>query len=145
MSQAILSHEKIRLNANVQSKKEAIQLAGKLLLEESHITEDYIEKMLDREEIMTTYIGNGVAIPHGTNESKKWIKSTGISIVQIPNGVNFGDGNIAYLVIGIAGLGNDHLELLSNIAVICSEQENVQKLVHSSSAQEIINMFTRGY
>ncbi|SFJ53588.1 PTS sugar transporter subunit IIA [Thermoflavimicrobium dichotomicum] len=141
---SILSKEKILMNQKVNTKNEAIELAGKLLVAGNHVTEEYIDKMFEREEDLTTYIGNGVAIPHGTQEAKKWIRSTGISIVQIPDGVDFGNGNTAYLVIGIAAVGDEHLEILSNLAVICSEEENVKKLVQTDSAEELIALLEGG-
>lgn len=141
---SILSKEKVMLNQKVTSKQEAIQLAGKLLVQGDHVTENYVDKMLEREAQLTTYMGNGVAIPHGTNDSKQWIRSTGISIVQIPEGVDFGNGNIAYLVIGIAAVGDEHLEILSNLAILCSEEENVQKMVASQSAEELISYLEGG-
>ncbi|SEN65895.1 PTS sugar transporter subunit IIA [Lihuaxuella thermophila] len=141
---SILSKDKVMINAKVADKKEAIQLAGTLLVQGNHVTKEYIGKMLEREESLTTYIGNGVAIPHGTNDSKQWIRSTGISIVQIPGGVDFGDGNRAYLLFGIAALGDEHLGILSNLAVICSEEENVKKMVQSNSAEELIAILQGG-
>ncbi|MBO8163225.1 MAG: PTS sugar transporter subunit IIA [Brevibacillus sp.] len=142
--QRALSAEKIVLNAKVSDKKEAIQLAGELLVKQGHVTADYIVKMLEREELSTTYIGNGVAIPHGTNDSKQWIQSTGISIVQIPDGVDFGEGNTAYLLIGIAAIGDEHLDLLSNIAMVCAEEENVNRIVKAKMPTEILDIFERG-
>jgi mannitol PTS system EIIA component len=144
MKTSVLSSEKMVLNASVTSKWEAIELAGRMLVQAGHVTEDYISKMVEREELLTTYMGNGIAIPHGTDDSKKWIQSTGISIVQIPEGVDFGNGNIAYLVIGIAAVGDDHLDILSNIAIVCSEEENVRALVNASTKEEIIDTFERG-
>ncbi|MEW9670449.1 PTS sugar transporter subunit IIA [Ammoniphilus sp. 3BR4] len=144
MIQSVITKNKILLNASVSNKREAIELAGKLLVEDGHVSQEYIGKMFEREEALTTYIGNGVAIPHGTEESKKWIKSSGISILQIPNGVDFGNGNTAYLVIGIAGAGNDHLDILSNIAIACSEEENVKRIVQATSEEEIAEIFERG-
>jgi len=138
----ILTAEKIMLNAKVASKEEAIRLAGNLLVQAGHVTAAYVEKMQDREQLATTYIGSGVAIPHGTNESKQEIQSTGISIVQVPEGVDFGDGNTAYLLVGIAAVGDEHLEVLSNIAIICSEEENVKRVVQATSADEIIALFS---
>jgi len=138
----ILTAEKIMLNAKVASKEEAIRLAGNLLVQAGHVTAAYVEKMQEREQLATTYIGSGVAIPHGTNESKQEIQSTGISIVQVPEGVDFGDGNTAYLLVGIAAVGDEHLEVLSNIAIICSEEENVTRVVQATSADEIIALFT---
>ena len=144
MAQNILSSDKIVLNAAVANKREAIELAGKLLVDAGHVAAEYVGKMLEREELLTTYLGNGVAIPHGTNESKQWIKSTGISIVQVPEGVDFGDGNTAYVLIGIAGVGDEHLEILSNIAVVCSEEENVKRLVQATSKEQIIAILEEG-
>lgn len=140
----VLTTEKIILNAKAANKEEAIRLAGELLVKAGHVTPDYVEKMQEREQLATTYIGNGVAIPHGTNESKADIQSTGISVVQVPDGVDFGEGNIAYLLVGIAAVGDEHLEVLSQIAVICSEEENVKRIVQATSAEEIIALFAEG-
>lgn len=140
----MLSVEKIELNVKVANKVEAIELAGELLVQQGHITRQYIDKMQEREELLSTYIGNGVAIPHGTAESKQWITSTGLSVLQVPEGVDFGEGNRAYLIIGIAAIENEHLELLSTIATVCAEEENVQKLVQAKSKEEIIEIFESG-
>jgi mannitol PTS system EIIA component len=145
MSQAIISKNKIKLNAKLSTKQEAITLAGQLLVEGQHVTQDYIDKMFEREELSTTYIGNGVAIPHGTSEAKAFIKSSGISVIQVPDGVDFGNGNTAYLIIGIAGVGDEHLDLLSNIAIVCSEEENVKKIVQARTEEEVIVTLEGGF
>lgn len=139
----ILTAEKIMLNAKVANKEEAIRLTGELLVSAGHVTAAYVEKMQEREQLATTYIGSGVAIPHGTNESKQEITSTGISIVQVPDGVDFGEGNTAYLLVGIAAVGDEHLEVLSTIAIICSEEENVKRVVEATTAEEIIALFSQ--
>ncbi|MBP1934733.1 PTS mannitol transporter subunit IICBA [Ammoniphilus resinae] len=138
---SVLTLDKIELNVQVADKYEAIRQAGKILVQAGHVGEEYIEKMIDRENSLSTFMGNGVAIPHGTNEAKQWIKSTGISIVQIPGGVDFGNGNTAELVIGIAAVGDEHLTILSNMAEICSDEENVKKIVETSSKDEILKIF----
>ena len=74
-------------------------------------------------------MGNFVAIPHGTDEAKSEVKESGIAIIQVPEGVDFGDGNIVKLIFGIAGKGNEHLDILSNIAIVVSEEENVEEIV----------------
>lgn len=137
---SILSKDKILLKQKVKNKQEAIETAGKLLVQANHVSEEYIAKMIQREEELTTYMGNGVAIPHGTNDSKQWIRSTGMSIVQIPDGVDFGNGNIAYLVIGIAAVGDEHLEILSNLAIHISDEENVKKMVQTDTAEELMSL-----
>jgi len=140
----ILTAEKIMINAKPANQAEAIRLAGELLVKGGHVNAAYVEKMQDRERLATTYIGSGVAVPHGTSEAKQEIRSTGIAIVQVPDGVDFGEGNTAYLLIGIAAIGDEHLEVLSNIAVICSEEENVTRAVQAKTPEEIIALFAEG-
>jgi PTS system mannitol-specific IIA component len=97
--------------------------------------------MLEREVLTTTFMGNFIAIPHGTDESKKEVLESGISILQIPEGVDFGNDNVAKVVFGIAGKGDGHLEILSQIAILCSEVDNVEKIVAANSYEEIIQLF----
>ena len=136
----LLREGNILLNQHFNSKDEAIKKVGELLVSGNYVKEAYIEKMLERENISTTYIGNNIAIPHGTSDSQNEILESGISIVQIPEGVSFGN-DVAKVVIGIAGKGNTHLGLLSNIAVICSDMENVDKIVNAKTKQEILKLF----
>jgi mannitol PTS system EIIA component len=86
-------------------------------------------------------MGNFVAIPHGTDDAKTEVKNSGLAIIQVPEGVDFGDGNIVKLIIGIAGKGDEHLEILSNIAIVVSEEENVEKIVSASTAEEVLSFF----
>ncbi|PEQ90294.1 PTS mannitol transporter subunit IIA [Bacillus sp. AFS006103] len=141
MSKAILAKENILLNAVIGSKEEAIRLTGSILVDKGYVDANYIEKMLEREELTTTYMGNFVAIPHGTEDSKPFVKESGISFIQVPQGVDFGNGNIVKLLIGIAGKDNEHLDILSSIAIVCSEEENIEKLVAAKSADEILAIF----
>ncbi|MEH7414749.1 PTS sugar transporter subunit IIA [Neobacillus drentensis] len=141
MANSILTKDNIRLNTTVGSKEDAIRLTGGLLVEKGYVEPNYIEKMLERERLTSTYMGNFVAIPHGTEDSKPFVKESGISFVQVPKGVDFGAGNIVKLLIGIAGKDNEHLDILSNIAIVCSEEENIEKLVSAQSADEILAIF----
>ncbi|MCT1902234.1 PTS sugar transporter subunit IIA [Oceanobacillus sojae] len=140
MAKEILSTENIELGVQVSSKEEAVRYVGGILLNNGYVKENYIDKMLEREEIATTFMGNSLAIPHGTEDAKKEVIETGLSVVIVPDGVDFGDGNIVKLLIGIAGKGDEHLEILSQIAIICSEEENVEKLIQASSKEEIITL-----
>ena len=106
---------------------------------------DYIEAMLAREEIVTTHMGNFIAIPHGTDEGKKHVKATSISIIQAPYGVDFAaddeeEEKMAMMIFGIAGLGDEHLDLLSKIAIVCSDVENVVRLTNAENSEEIIEI-----
>ena len=136
----ILSEENIALNVKVKDKEEAIRYAGKILVENAYTTPKYIEHMMERERRFSVYIGNHLAIPHGIESSDSEIYTSGLSVVQIPEGVDFGDGNIAYVVIGIAGKDGTHLNMLSNIAMICAEEENIEKMRHAENKQEIMEL-----
>ncbi|MFD1065895.1 PTS sugar transporter subunit IIA [Oceanobacillus locisalsi] len=140
MAKDILSTENMELGVQFASKEEAVRHVGSILLNNGYIQESYIDKMLEREEVATTFMGNALAIPHGTEEGKKDVLETGLAVVTVPNGVDFGDGNTVNLLIGIAGKGDEHLEILSQIAIICSEAENVEKLTQASSKEEIMSM-----
>ncbi len=105
----------IRLNQSPVSKEEAIQAAGELLTELGYVDHSYVDAMQEREKIVTTYMGMGVAIPHGTTQAKGTVKKTGIVLLQYPDGVDFGDEK-AQLVFGIAGIGEEVLETLKTTA-----------------------------
>lgn len=136
----ILSEENIALNVKVKDKEEAIRYAGKILMENAYTTPKYIEHMLERQRRFSVYIGNHLAIPHGIESSDSEIYTSGLSVVQVPEGVDFGDGNIAYVVIGIAGKDGTHLNMLSNIALICAEEENIEKMRRAENKQEIMEI-----
>lgn len=133
----ILREEGILLNQEIASKDQAIRMAGELLVKNGYVKEEYIEEMLRREEISTTYIGNDIAIPHGTENAKNEVLESGISVIQVPNGVDF-NGEKARVIFGIAGKDNTHLEILANIAILCSDMENVEKIVAAKSKDEIL-------
>lgn len=139
-----LKKEAILLDQTFQTKEEAIRQAGQLLVDAGAVDAGYIDLMLEREEVVTTHMGNFVAIPHGTDEGKTHVKSTAISIIQVPQGVNFApnepEEKLAMMIFGIAGVGNEHLDVLSKIAVFCADVENVVRLVNASTEEEIIQM-----
>jgi mannitol PTS system EIIA component len=141
MSLSILSVDNIVLNKGLATKEEAIRFTGQILVERGYVEPSYVEKMIEREAMSTTYMGNFVAIPHGTDDAKQQVKESGIAIIQVPEGVDFGDGNIVKLIFGIAGKGDEHLDILSNIAIVVSEEENVEEIVNSSSKEEILAFF----
>lgn len=136
----IFAPRNVILNAHASDKFEAIKITGNILKENGYVTNKYIERMKLREEIVSTYLGNGLAIPHGTDGSDCEIIHSGISLVQFPDGVDFGDGNTAYIAIGIAGKEGEHMDLLNKIALICIEEENVQALRDASSVEQVLQV-----
>ena len=117
----------IKLGRTPVSKEEAIQAAGELLQELGYVDETYVAAMQEREKLVSTYIGMGVAIPHGTTQAKGTVKKTGIVFFQYPEGVDFG-AEKAQLVFGIAGIGDEHLELLSKLCSLLEDPERLETL-----------------
>ncbi|EDU3717473.1 PTS sugar transporter subunit IIA [Salmonella enterica subsp. diarizonae] len=136
----IFTPDNIILNAQAKDKFDAIRITGNILKENGYITDEYIKRMIVREEIVSTYLGNGLAIPHGTDGSDCEIIKTGISLVQFPDGVDFGDGNTAYITIGIAGKEAEHMDLLNKIDLICIEEDNVQTLRNATSIEQVLQV-----
>jgi len=139
----ILKKKNIKLGLAATDKYTAIKMAGRLLFESGYVEEEYMDAMIQREDDLSTYIGKGIAIPHGVGEAKKNIKKTGMVVLQFPNGVMF-EEDLAYLVIGIAGVGNEHLEILSNIAnAIEGEDDRITNILKCTDDVEYVyNLFT---
>ena len=130
----MINKENIKLNQNAATKEEAVKAAGQILVDQGAVEPAYIDSMLEREGVVSTFMGNG------TEEGKSSVIESGLSLIQIPEGVDF-DGNEVKVVLGIAGKENEHLELLQKIAIIFSEEENAEKVINASSAEEIIEIF----
>lgn len=135
----ILTPATIQLSARAPDKLTAIKQAGALLAAAGYVSPEYVEGMLAREEVMTTYLGNGVAIPHGQYENRGHIHRTGISVVQLPEGVEWSDGEAVRLVIGIAAIDNEHVNILANIAEVIEDPEMVEVLATTVDPQQILD------
>ena len=123
----VIIRDSIKLNQPSVSKEEAIRRAGELLVERGAVEPSYIDAMLERERLVSTYMGMGIAIPHGTAQAKGTVKKTAITMLQYPEGVDFGDEK-AQLVFGIAGIGDEHLDLLGKIAGCLDDAEVLEKM-----------------
>lgn len=138
----MLTIDGVFLGLESVGKEKSIQNIGEQMSKMGYVEEGYYNYMIERENKSTTYIGNYVAIPHGTLEGKSKVKKTGIVINQYPNGVDFGDGNIAYFLIGIAGKNNEHVDLIANIADIIEDEERVIELSKIINREEIFRVFS---
>ena len=137
---AVLKKEGIKTGLKSVDKETAIRAAGQLLCDLGFANEDYIQAMVDRENMVSTYRGMGVAIPHGTSNAKETVKKSGIVVMQYPEGVDFGDEK-AYLVIGIAGVGDEHLEILGNIVASLEDEELLETLKKNADVDTIMKTF----
>ena len=132
----ILKIENIRTGLAPESKEEAIRRVGMLLHESGYVDAAYVDAMIERENLTTTYMGMGLAIPHGTSEAKAAVRKSGIAVLQYPEGVEFGDEK-AHLIIGIAGVGDSHLEILAKVSEALEDEEVLDRLSKSADASEI--------
>lgn len=144
MDHSLLSERAIRINASFSSKEEAIRECGRILVEEGYVDEGYIELMVQRDRASTVYVGNGVAVPHGTKASQRFVKATGMAIVQVPGGVDFGEGNVARLLIALAAKGDEHIDLLTEIAETCADDQRLAMLLSATKPSEIIGVLGAG-
>lgn len=134
----ILSQDRIALQASAADKADAIRQAGELLVKSGCVLPPYIDGMLAREQSMSTSLGNGVAIPHGVYENREHILQTGLSVLQLPAGVDWGDGETIYMVIGIAASGDEHVGVLSNLADVIDDENNLAELLHTADPDVIV-------
>lgn len=138
MPNGMLTEKTIVLNAAFSNKEEAIRFCGELLRAAGYVERGYIDAMVKRDELSTTYVGNGVAVPHGTEASKVFVKRTGLAVVQVPAGIDFGKGRMAKLLIAVAAAGSEHIELLTDIAQICVNDQELGKILAADRPEQIM-------
>ena len=140
--QSVLAESSVVLAGTATNRDLAITEAGELLVAAGAVDPDYVAAMHEREQSVSTYMGNLLAIPHGTNESKSSIHRTAISFVRYPGGVDW-NGQPVEFVIGIAGAGDDHMKLLAPIAETFLDEAQVERLRQASSAAEVQRILGR--
>ncbi|WP_036977956.1 PTS sugar transporter subunit IIA [Pseudobutyrivibrio sp. MD2005] len=136
----VLEKNHIFLNQQPDTKENVIRRIGAIFTSEGYTNEEYTQAMLEKEKIFNTYMGNFVALPHGVEEAKKEIKKTGIVLITVPDGQDWGAAEKPKVIIGIAAVGNEHLEVLSKIALSFSDADGIDRLL-SMTEDEISAMF----
>ena len=135
----ILSIGNILTGLPSESKEDAIRRAGRMLAAAGYVNEAYCDAMLERERLTTTYMGMGLAIPHGTSEAKKEVLHSGIAVLQYPEGVDFGDEK-ARLIVAIAAKGDSHMEILASVASALEDPETLERLCTTTDSREIFDV-----
>ena len=133
----VLSAEAIVLGGSATTRDEAIDEAGRLLVAAGAVEESYVAAMHERETSVSTFMGNGLAIPHGTNEAKSAIRHTAITFVRYADPIDW-KGQPAEFVVGIAGAGDDHLTVLQSLAMVFMEDDQIARLRAASSADDVL-------
>lgn len=132
-----LSQQDIHLGATASNKQEAIRQVAAALTEAGCVNAAYVDGMLQRELQTSTYLGNGIAIPHGTTDTRDLVLNTGVQVFQFPQGIEWGEGQTAYVVIGIAARSDEHLALLRQLTHVLSDDSVAEQLAKTTSAEEL--------
>jgi PTS system mannitol-specific IIA component len=135
----ILTPALVKVPGTARSKDEAIREAGGMLVDVGAVGPEYIDSMFEREKSVSTYMGNYLAIPHGTNESKESIKRSALSVIRYDQPIDW-DGNEVRFALGIAGYQGGHMDILSKIALLFSDMDEVDKLLAARSAEEVFDL-----
>ncbi len=135
----ILTLSQIKVPGTARTKDDAIREAGQLLVDAGAVSPAYVDAMFEREKSVSTYMGNYLAIPHGTNEAKDTIGRSAISVVRYEAPIDW-NGNEVRFAVGVAGVENGHLEILGKIAIVFSDTDEVDKLLAAGSAEELYRL-----
>ena len=135
----VLTRSQVKIAGDARTKDDAIREAGQLLVAAGAVDAAYVDAMFEREKSVSTYMGNYLAIPHGTNEAKDTIGRSAISVVRYDAPIDW-NGNEVRFAVGIAGVDNGHLEILGKIAIVFSDSDEVEKLLAAGSADELYDL-----
>ena len=135
----VLTQAQIKVPGTARSRDDAIREAGQILVDAGAVSPAYVDAMFEREKSVSTYMGNFLAIPHGTNEAKDTIERSAISVVRYDEPIDW-NGNEVRFAVGIAGVNNGHLEILGKIAIVFSDTDEVDKLLAAGSAEEVYQL-----
>lgn len=138
---SVLTPTQVRIHSDGATREAALQEATDILVAAGAVTPAYVDAMRQREETVSTYMGNGLAIPHGTNDTKDAILASALSVVRYDGGVDW-DGEPVTFVVGIAGQGDEHLEILSQIALLFSDEDEVAKLAAAQTPEELFALLS---
>lgn len=133
-----LSAQNIRLNGTANNKDDAIRQVAAALVANGNVAQGYEVGMLERETQTSTFLGNGIAIPHGTLDTRHLVQNTGVQIIQFPQGIEWGEGNVAYVVIGIAAKSDEHLALLRQLTSVLSDEAAASTLANTNNLEQFI-------
>ncbi len=139
---ALLYPENVKVGCKADTKENVIRQVGQMLVDSGYVNPSYVDAMVKREESFSTYMGNELALPHGVEEAKKEIKASGIAVMIFPEGTDWG-GETVKVVIGIAGVGEEHLQILSVIAEQALEEGKMERIINGS-AQEVYEILKGG-
>lgn len=138
----LLYPKNVRVGCRADTKENVIRAVGQMLVDSGYVDQSYVDAMVKREETFSTFMGNELALPHGVEEAKKAVRASGIAVMVFPEGTDW-DGEVVKVVVGIAGVGEEHLQILSSIAELVLEEGSMERLI-SGSVEEVFEMLKGG-
>ncbi len=140
-----LGADNIFLGRKAATKEEAIRFAGEQLVKGGYVEPEYVQAMLDREKLTSTYLGESIAVPHGTIEAKDRVLKTGVVFCQYPEGVRFGEeeDEVARLVIGIAARNNEHIHVITSLTNALDDETVIERLAKTTSVEEVLSLLNK--
>ena len=143
----VLSAETVVLGARAADKSDAIRQAGEALARAGCIAPPYIDGMLAREQALSTYLGNGIALPHGESDDLRWVLRTGVSVVQLPAGVEWDPGETVHLIVGLAATptSSQHASVLVNLLEVLQDSAAIRQLAHTTDPMVVVERLTRSH
>jgi phosphocarrier protein FPr len=140
----VLTRDMVVIGAQAVDKEVAIRQAGEVLVRTGCVPPSYVDGMLARERTLSTYLGSGIAIPHGEPADLRLVSRTGVSVLQLPEGVEWEPGERAYLVVGLASRDNEHIRVLVNLVDLLQEPEMIKELIQAADPGVIVQKLTCG-
>lgn len=138
---SLLAEDAIRLDCRAADKLDAVRQCGAALVEAGHVEPAYVDAMLEREHTLSTYLGEGFAMPHGTNESRRHVRSAGIAVLRFPDGVDWG-GEQVDIAVAVASASDEHVAILAQLAGVLADPERAARLRGADDPAEVRSLLT---
>jgi PTS system mannitol-specific IIA component len=138
----LLDRRAIRLDARAGDRDDAVRQTGQALLDTGAVTAEYLVTMFERERSVSTYLGEGFAIPHGTLDGKQAVRRDALSFLRFPDGVEWPDGERVRVCIGIAARADGHLAILAQLAEILLDPDRARALREVADADEVLRLLS---
>lgn len=143
MTALLLEHEAVRLGLRASDRSDAIAQAGRALVEVGAVDAPYVDAMAERERSLSTYLGEGFALPHGTDESRVHVRRPAIAVLQFPGGVDWG-GQSVRVAIAVASASDEHVRILAQVAGVISDPASAERLRNATDPAEVLELLAVG-
>jgi mannitol PTS system EIIA component len=138
---SLLSREAIRLDRRADDRFDAVRQCGAVLVEAGHVEEAYVDAMVERELTLSTYLGEGFAIPHGTDASREHVRSAGLAVLRFPDGVDW-EGEDMRVAVAVASASDEHVAVLRELATVLADPESAARLRDATDPAVVLELLS---